>query len=211
MPRTAFAQDGFRQWALSDAFPSGLRAVFVQGEVLLEMSPEEIETHNKVKGEITAALIRFVKAGDLGEVFSDGVLLTNAEAGLSCEPDLTFVSWASFEAERVQLAQKAGQTDRYVELQGRPDLVLEVISDSSVRKDKHVLRDAYRRAGVVEYWLVDARSDVLRFEILVNRAGGFVPSAPSGEAQTSDVLGCAWVLSRSRNRAGRFSYQLNVV
>jgi Uma2 family endonuclease len=41
---------------------------------------------------------------------------------------------------------------------GAPDLVIEVISPSSVRTDRHIKLSAYERAGVTEYWIVDPRS-----------------------------------------------------
>jgi hypothetical protein len=52
---------------------------------------------------MTAALFEFARAHDAGEVYADGVLVTNEEAGVSDEPDLSFVSWASFESGLVQL------------------------------------------------------------------------------------------------------------
>ena len=45
-------------------------------------------------------------------------------------------------------------------------MVLEVVSRSSVEKDTEVLRAGLRPAGVREYWLVDARAEPLRFDIL---------------------------------------------
>jgi Uma2 family endonuclease len=211
VPRAAFEHEGFRRWALSDEFPPGLRATFVEGEILLEMSPEELETHNKVKLAISVEVMRFVQARDLGEVYPDGMLISSSASGLSCEPDLSFVSWRSFERGRVRLVRKAHRKDRYVEVEGGPDLVVEIVSDSSVRKDRDILRSAYQRAGVTEYWLVDARPDPLRFEILLNDGRDFVPSAGLNEPQRSSVLGSAWVLSRAPNRVGRFSYELRAV
>jgi Uma2 family endonuclease len=208
VPRAAFTHEGFRAWAISPEFPSGVRAAFIDGEVLLEMSPEELETHAKVKLEITTSIAHWVKERDLGEVYPDGVLVSNPAAGLSCEPDLTFVSWASFDARRARLVTKRGRFDRYVEIEGSPDLVVEVISDSSVRKDRDLLRGAYQRAGVSEYWIVDARGEEIGLEILRNDGDAFVAVAAAVEPQPSGVLGGTWRLLRSRNRQGRFSYEL---
>ncbi len=83
-------------------------------------------------------------------------MVTHVEASLSAEPDLTCVSWSSFERERVLRTQRAGTSDDYIELLGSPDLVVEIVSDTSVRKDTVLLRKAYGRAGVEEYWLIDA-------------------------------------------------------
>jgi Uma2 family endonuclease len=59
----------------------------------------------------------------------------------------------------------------YIEILGSPDLVVEIVSDSSVRKDTTLLRDAYWKAGVREYWLFDARGAEIRFDILVPLPG----------------------------------------
>jgi Uma2 family endonuclease len=45
-------------------------------------------------------------------------------------------------------------------------MVLEVVSRSSVEKDTVILRQAYAEAGIHEYWLVDARQEIVRFEVL---------------------------------------------
>ena len=103
VPRSALDHAGYRDWVKSDAYPERLRTAFVAGEVLIEMTPESIEKHNQVKAAITAALVPFVRDRDLGRVHPDGVLVTNEDAGLSCEPDLSVVLWDSFERERVHL------------------------------------------------------------------------------------------------------------
>ena len=48
---------------------------------------------------------------------------------------------------------------------GAPDLVIEILSGSSVIMDRRVKAEKYREAGVKEYWIVDADS----LEIMVNR------------------------------------------
>ena len=208
VPDAAFDHAGYRAWATSPAYPDGIRTTYVRGEVLVEMSPESIEAHSKVKAALTAALVIFVREHDLGEVYPDGVLLTHELAGLSAEPDLSFVSWASFDAGRVRLQCRASTETDYVELVGSPDLVVEIVSDSSVTKDTRLLRDAYLRASVPEYWLIDARGADVRFEILWNAGNEFVSFGDPFAPQESRVLGGRWSLTRVRNRVGRFTYTL---
>ena len=208
VPSSVFEHAGFRAWVKSPDFSDSVRATFVDGEVLIDMSPESLESHNKVKAAVTAALFDHVRQGDLGELYADRALVTHAEARLSCEPDLLFASWNSFEQGRLRLNARAGRKDEYIELEGTPDLVVEIISDTSVRKDEVLLRNAYHRAGVAEYWLIDARAEPLRLEILHHHAEGYRPAAPLAEPQESRVLGGRWLLTRTRNRLGRFAYRL---
>src|SRR5262245_22264790 len=104
VPDTALDHKGYRAWVTSDAYPEkGLRTTFVNGEVLVEMTPESIEGHSKAKGAITTALTLYVHEHDLGELYPHGVLVTNEPARVSCEPDVSFVSWRSFDDGLVRL------------------------------------------------------------------------------------------------------------
>ena len=47
IPARAATRAGFRAWALSDEFPERGRFSFINGELFIDMSPEELETHNK--------------------------------------------------------------------------------------------------------------------------------------------------------------------
>ena len=147
---------------------------------------------------------------DLGEFYSDGTLVTNEAADLSTEPDGTFVTWRSFEAGRVRLTPREDRPGQYVELQGTPDWVLEVVSRSSVAKDTRVLRAAYHRAGVPEYWIIDARFDAIDFQVLRRRRDRYVVVAPRGGWHRSPVFGRGFRLERRRNRMGRWKYTLEV-
>jgi len=209
VPATAWTLDGFRAWALSADFPDEMaRATFVDGEVLIDLSPESIESHNKVKTALTIDVGRIVRAGDLGEIYSDRVLLTNARAGVSTEPDLCFATWATLSAGRLRLAPRATREHEFIEIVGTPDLVVEIVSDSSEDKDLHRLRAAYARARIPEYWLVDARTERLRFEILRLAGRAFRASSSAGGWQKSGVFGLSFRLGRSRNRVGRWAYEL---
>jgi Uma2 family endonuclease len=210
LPRSAATHAGFRRWITSLEFPEQVSPTFVDGEIWLSMSPESLETHNKVKGEFTSALIRYVRDRDLGETYCDRALFSNVEACVSTEPDFLFVSWAASEAGRVRLGRREQRQEEFIEILGTPDLVLEIVSDSSVRKDLVRLKWAYEQAGIPEYWLVDARGDQISFQILALEGDGYRPSAPADEPQTSRVLGARFELRRARNRLGRYAYTLEI-
>ncbi len=210
VPATVFDHEGFRRWVKSDEFPESASASFIDGEVLFDMSPESFDSHNKPKLKLTEILSRIVDEDDLGESFADRMLLTNEEAALSTEPDFIFASWEAFQSGRLRLIGKTNRADDAIEIDGTPDLVVEIISDSSIRKDTKLLRAAYHRAGIPEYWLIDARTDI-SFVILQRREDRYEPSAPDGEPQRSVILARSFRLSRSKNRLSRWRYRLDVV
>ena len=210
IPARAATLAGFRAWALSDEFPERGRFSFINGELFVDMSPEELETHNKVKTEVVSAIANLNKELDLGEFYSDGTLVTNEVADLSTEPDGAFVTWRSFEEGRVRLTPREDRPGQYVELQGTPDWILEVVSRSSVAKDTRVLREAYHRAGVPEYWIIDARFNAIDFQVLRHRRDRYVVAAPRGGWHRSSVFGRGFRLERRLNRMGRWRYTLQV-
>lgn len=80
IPDSAYTLDGFRSWAASDGFPDRGQVSFFNGEVFIDMSPEKVESHNKVKAEIDRVIGTFVRAHDMGNYHPDGLWLTNDEA-----------------------------------------------------------------------------------------------------------------------------------
>jgi Uma2 family endonuclease len=208
VPTDAFDFSGFRRWISSSDFPERARGTLAEGELFLDMSPESIEAHNKVKTSLTADLQTIVRAENLGEFYGDGALLTHEQAQLSTEPDGMFASWATLESGRLRLLPRADGDPDGIELLGTPDIVIEVVSPSSVRKDNMVLRSAYARAGIPEYWLVDARGAELSFQILWLDTGVYALANASSATQKSRVLGRDFVLARERTRLGRWAYRL---
>jgi Uma2 family endonuclease len=88
--------------------------------------------------------------------------------------------------------------------------VLEVVSQGSVTKDTRSLREAYHRAGVPEYWIIDARSEAIDFQILRYRRDRYVAVSPREGWLRSRVFGRGFLLERQHNRQGRWSYTLRM-
>lgn len=60
-------------------------------------------------------------------------------------------------------------TDRCV--YGAPDLVMEILSPSTERKDQIVKTEKYRKAGVREYWMIDMeRESVVMYDFSCNHS-----------------------------------------
>ena len=174
------------------------------------MSPEDLQTHSLVKTEIAATLHLLVARQGLGEVYVDRARVSSPPADLSVEPDVVVVLWETLDSGRLRYIPAAsGEPGRFIEMEGAPDVIVEILSDSSVRKDLTRLPPLYAAAGVPELWRVDARHERLRFEILALEPGGYRKIKPDQEGWTrSPRLGCRFRLARHQTRPERWSYRL---
>ncbi len=192
--------ESFRRWSDDDAFPENGRISFLRGEVCVDMGKEQLFTHNRLKTVITIVLGGMVDARRLGLYFGDGAFLSNVEADVSNQPDGMFVATESVRSGRVRIVE--GRASGHVELEGSPDMVLEVVSDSSVTKDTVTLREDYAAAGVREYWLIDARSEPARFDILKLAGGAYAATRRRGGWLRSGVFACDFRLTPQDSELG---------
>lgn len=210
VPAEAHDLAAFRRWALSDEFPESGRIDFLGGDVEVDMSPVDLHTHGRVKVAVSRVLDELVEAADLGEVFVDRSRVTSPVAALSAEPDVVVVLWESLQNGRVRyVPDPRARQDRSREIEGAPDLVVEVVSDSSVGKDTHRLPRLYAAAGVRELWLIDARGAELTFGVRRLEGSEYREVEASAEGWSlSGVLGEVFRLTRERTRLGTWRYRL---
>jgi len=71
-------------------------------------------------------------------------------------------------------------------IEGAPDLLVEVLSPRTSRRDRNEKLALYAGAGVREYWLPDLAERQISF--LVNEGGRFVVIIPEGATYRSPVL-----------------------
>ncbi len=89
------------------------------------------------------------------------------------QPDVIYVS-----ADRLSvLGDKQGW------IEGAPDLLVEILSPGTARRDRVLKLDLYARSGVGEYWIVDPAERQIEF--LVNENGRFVVALPTGAVYRS--------------------------
>jgi Uma2 family endonuclease len=149
-----------------------------------------------------------VKTEKRGLFLPDGLFFCNVHADIAGNPDATFVSYKALESDDVRLIE--GKQGGYLELEGSPDMVLEVISTSSVHKDTVTKRQAYWEAGIREYWLVDARREPLKFDILRHTAKGYAATRKQDGWMKSSVFGKSFRLTQQVNQLGYPEYTLEV-
>jgi len=132
--------------------PDRNRYELIEGELFVAPAPNI--GHQRKAFRLARILAEYVEKHGLGEVLiapCDVVL----DPSTVLEPDIVFVSKA-----RQSIVTPAC-------IEGAPDLVVEVLSDSSRTIDRFVKRDRYAEFGVTEYWLLDPlepRLEVLRLE-----------------------------------------------
>jgi Uma2 family endonuclease len=192
--------DSFRRWSRSDDYPERGWVSFLDGEIWVDTDMEQLFTHNRVKTCVTVVLGGLVESEQRGYYFSDRASLTNEEANLSTEADGTFCSFGAIRDGRVRLVE--GIEEGHVEIEGTPDMALEVVSTRSVRKDTKVLRTLYWRAGIPEYWLIDARKGRLRFDILRRTERGYSATPRKQGWMKSKVFGRSFLLETSPDQLG---------
>lgn len=209
IPRGALTFEGFQRWVESAAFPETGRIDFLDGQVEVELSPEELFSHGLVKGAIHAGLHELLAELETGEVFTDSARYTCRAAGLSAEPDVVVVLEESLQTGRVRYLSQGGRPGRFSEIEGAADLVVEVVSDSSVEKDTRRLPRLYARAGVAELWIADARGSDLLFQAYALRGESYSRIEPDAEGWIpSERLGHLFRLTRRRTPRGTWRYSL---
>jgi Uma2 family endonuclease len=129
--------------------PEGTCAELIDNS--LYMSPAPTLDHQDVVSNLLATLYIFVKKNNLGKLYPGpvDVYLNRTNA---FQPDIVFVA-----KENLDILKEDG-------IYGTPDLVIEILSPGTKKLDLTKKKDAYEKAGVKEYWVVDpATKGVLGF------------------------------------------------
>ncbi len=211
IPRDAYEAEGFLRWAKTDNFPEKGKIELIDGEIFIDMNAEMIDTHALLKLAVHNTLAPLVDRLQLGIFFPDGTLITNDAANLSNNPDGSFVSTASLDQGRVEIVPDT--SGRYIHsLRGSPDWVLEIVSRSSVQTDTVKLKKLYHKAGVREYWIIDARGSEIEFEVLVRGKRGLVAQSRHGGWIRSTVFGRRFAVERTKFRqVWKYSLQVAAI
>ena len=130
-------------------FPDdGKRHELIDGEHYVTPSPNT--RHQRILGRLHLVIGSWLETHRLGQVFFApyDVVFTNIDV---VEPDLLYFSNAR--AAEVITPQHA---------RGAPELVVEVGSPGTRKRDETIKRRLYQRQGVSEYWIVDPKLEVIR-------------------------------------------------
>ena len=126
----------------------GKRHELIDGEHYVTPSPNT--KHQKVVGSLHLLIASWLKAHPIGQIFLSpyDVIFSDSDV---VEPDLVYLS-----------NERAAQVITPLHARGVPELVIEIGSKGTRKRDETLKRHLYQRAGVSEYWVVDPEIDVVR-------------------------------------------------
>jgi Uma2 family endonuclease len=153
-------------------FPEdGRRHELIDGEHVVNPAPSL--RHQRVVLRVATLLDAFVRRHELGMVLVGpcDVVLSSHDV---VEPDLLFVG-----GDHLGRLTEAN-------VQGPPDLAVEVLSPTGHRHDELRKRDLYERGGVTEYWIVDPEAEDVK---VFRREGEGYGRPLLLTARDGDVLG----------------------
>jgi len=128
-------------------FPDdGLRHEIIEGDHYVTPAPST--RHQRILLMLSHLLQSYLDTHHVGEIFFAPFDVLLSEFNVF-EPDLVYIS-----KPRAHLLTEKN-------LQGSPDLAVEILSPSTRSRDKRLKRDVYERTGVEEYWLIDPETDVV--------------------------------------------------
>jgi Uma2 family endonuclease len=201
--------ESFRQWARSDAFPTRGKLTWCGGVLWVDTQMEQLFSHNLVKAEVAFVLTGLVRAERLGYLCIDRMRFSHPDHDVSSEPDVMFIAYDTLRSGRIREIPPA-DGEGCIELEGTPNMVLEVVSASSVPKDTEQLREFYYAAGVPEYWLIDVRHEPLQFDILHRGRGRYAVTRGRDGWRHSTVFGRSFRMVAGTDPLGRPQFTLEV-
>jgi Uma2 family endonuclease len=136
--RLTMSYEEFLTWVGEDT-----HAEWVNGEVTIFMPPKT--AHQRIVFWLSTLIALYARHLNLGEVITAPFEMRLWPERSSREPDILFI--AQEHRDRLTLER----------LEGPADLVIEVISDSSVLRDRDDKFYEYQEASAQEYWIVDPR------------------------------------------------------
>ena len=147
-----------------DWVDEGVQAEWVNGEVIVFMPPKTV--HQTLANFVSTLLTLFVEFFGLGQILTAPYEMKVYPEGSSREPDLLFIA-------RENLGRLTEN-----KLEGPADLIVEIISNDSVSRDRSDKFYEYQEAGIPEYWVLDSRPGKERADFWVlDEQGSYRPIA----------------------------------
>ncbi len=138
----------------------GFRYELING--VLNMAPSPIRIHQKIINDLSYIINDFLASDPIGELYPAPFDVQFNDKNIF-QPDLLFVS-----KDRLHII-----TEKRVI--GTPDLVIEILSESSYELDTKIKYKVYEESGVQEYWIVDPTKKSMKFYQLSGKSFKEIP------------------------------------
>ncbi|GAX60732.1 hypothetical protein SCALIN_C13_0249 [Candidatus Scalindua japonica] len=139
--------------------PGDKRYELIEGELI--MNPSPVTYHQWISRKIGFELEKFVEKKKLGYVFNAPLDVYFDDTNL-LQPDIFFIA-----INRLGIIAEKN-------IQGAPDLTIEILSEATAYKDFVKKKKIYAKYGVKEYWIVDPVERTIDLYTLKETA--FVPA-----------------------------------
>ncbi len=154
-----FTQKRFKDWVENRPMGDINRYELASGKIV--MTPPAAWEHAKIEAKVIRSLEDFVSKHNLGTVFGSSAGY-ELPSGDTLEPDASFISRERW--------SKGPQPRRGQFLKIAPNLVVEILSPATARRDRTEKKRVYETNGVDEYWLVDPhRREITVFHLTGGR------------------------------------------
>jgi hypothetical protein len=120
IPADVFSYEGFQRWVDSRKFPESGRIDYLEGDIEIDLSPQDLFTHNVVKVAIASMLYRLFGEGEIGNVFMGDARVWSPIAEISVEPDVVAMFWSSLKTGTVRLVPFRKRPDQSLPSSHRP-------------------------------------------------------------------------------------------
>ena len=124
----------------------GKRYQVIEGEI--SMTPAPSPRHQEIQADLCARMVLHVREHLLGKVYASPIDVALSMVDI-VQPDILFVA-----KDRMDIVAKKN-------LVGIPNLIVEILSPSSVERDRVDKMALYERFGLPEYWIVDPDSQTV--------------------------------------------------
>ena len=122
------------------------------------MAPAANTWHHNIASKLMIIIGMHVATNKLGFVFSDSMDVHFPDGSLF-KPDFMFISAAN---------GKIVVDNKHRTIHGVPDMVAEIFSRSTMKRDIGIKKDIYERNGVKEYWIIDPWRETIEVYLLRN-------------------------------------------
>jgi Uma2 family endonuclease len=151
----------------------GHRHEAIEGE--LYVTPAPSFRHQRISQRLEQALLELLEKPGLGIVVHAPVGVEFPSTGEGVQPDIVFIS----------AARRAIITEP--DIQGAPDLVIEILSPTTANRDRGIKRKLYERQGVGQYWIVDPEARAVEVWTFAAESGPGAAGEPSPERFRGNV------------------------